>query len=45
MLSQRSPAHFDPGTYAVHGLPLLSTGAEKNDHLLVSGTIIVEAAA
>ncbi len=45
MLSRRSPARFDPGTYHVHGHPLLSAGAKKNDHLLVSGDIIVGAAA
>ncbi|WP_410659553.1 hypothetical protein [Amycolatopsis sp. lyj-112] len=45
MLSKRSPAQIDPGAYEVHEHPLRSKGAQKNDHLMVSGEIIVRAAA
>ncbi|HET6288777.1 MAG TPA: hypothetical protein VFG15_18770 [Amycolatopsis sp.] len=45
MLSKRSPARFDPDTYRVYDHPPLSTGAKKNDHLMVSGDIIVQATA
>ncbi|WP_037305737.1 hypothetical protein [Amycolatopsis orientalis] len=45
VLSKRSPARFDPDTYAVHGHPLLGRGAPRNDHLMVSADVIVEAAA
>lgn len=45
MLSTCSPASFDPDTYEVHDLPVLGVGKKWNDHKMVSGDIIVEAAA